>query len=260
MSETVKKRIDKTKPKSRLAAAKPTGRTLKKNPVGSGEVPNPPKVASRKRTTKLRAQTLSVQVPETVVEASSLMTVHDGQPPVVLPESALQTAAEVTAELFPPLVEDIVTLKTAPQPVEAACLLTSAVEDENRVEPGAYQEQIEQSPKVNDTLFVAEDVGFNPEMKIREPGPTPWTKFLTLVLQAWQWTQTRFKSHQVKKRLRVCESVSLGEKRFIAVIQVDGEQFLVGGSSNSVSTLAHLDKPKEFPDIFRGYEQDLSRA
>ena len=90
--------------------------------------------------------------------------------------------------------------------------------------------------------------------------PNPWANLFAMLMRAWQWAQKKFKSHQVKKRLRVCESVSLGEKRFIAVIQVDGEQFLVGGSSNSVSTLAHLEKPKNFPDIFHGYEQDLSQA
>jgi len=59
----------------------------------------------------------------------------------------------------------------------------------------------------------------------------------------------------------VCESVSLGEKRFVAVIQVDGQQFLVGGSSSSVPTLAHLEPVREFSDVFQqSYEQDLSRA
>jgi len=82
--------------------------------------------------------------------------------------------------------------------------------------------------------------------------------FLT---QAWSWTQQKLKSSAGKKRLRVCESVSLGEKRFVAVIQVDGEQFLVGGSASSVSTLAHLERPRGFSDVFeRHCKQDLSPA
>jgi hypothetical protein len=81
------------------------------------------------------------------------------------------------------------------------------------------------------------------------------------LMQVWNWIQLKFQTHQVKKRLRVCESVSLGEKRFIAVVQVDGEQFLVGGSSSSISTLARLDRPGEFPDLLRRRcEQDLSQA
>lgn len=88
-----------------------------------------------------------------------------------------------------------------------------------------------------------------------------WTFFAMLMTQAWSWTQLKLRSQQGKKRLRVCESVSLGEKRFVAVIQVDGEQFLVGGSSSSVATLAHLERTREFSDVFqRRYEQDLSRA
>jgi hypothetical protein len=54
---------------------------------------------------------------------------------------------------------------------------------------------------------------------------------------------------QNRKRLRVCETVPLGEKRFVAVIQVDDKQFLVGGASNSVSLLAQLDKPAEFSSV-----------
>jgi len=88
-----------------------------------------------------------------------------------------------------------------------------------------------------------------------------WTRLLHALTKTWNWTQQKLKSNQLKKRLRVCESVSLGDKRFIAVIQVDGEQFLVGGSSSSVATLAHLEPRREFSDVFRSRcEQDLSRA
>jgi flagellar biogenesis protein FliO len=54
---------------------------------------------------------------------------------------------------------------------------------------------------------------------------------------------------QNKKRLRVCETVALGDKRFVAVIQVDDQQFLLGGSSTSVSLLAQLEKPTEFAKV-----------
>jgi len=83
----------------------------------------------------------------------------------------------------------------------------------------------------------------------------------SLLTQGWNWTQQRLKSPRTKKRLRVCESVSLGEKRFVAVIQIDGEQFLVGGSANSVSTLAHLKRSQEFSEVLeRHCKQDLSPA
>jgi hypothetical protein len=88
-----------------------------------------------------------------------------------------------------------------------------------------------------------------------------WTVLAPLMTQIRSWTQQKLRPQQGKRRLRVCESVSLGEKRFVAVIQVDSEQFLVGGSSSSVATLAHLERPRQFSDVFqRQCEQDLSRA
>ena len=51
---------------------------------------------------------------------------------------------------------------------------------------------------------------------------------------------------QARKNLKVCENVSLGEKRFVAVIQVDEERFLIGGSSGSVSLLTRLQEEKTF--------------
>jgi len=68
---------------------------------------------------------------------------------------------------------------------------------------------------------------------------------------AWKWTLKHIGSHHTRKRLRVCESVSLGEKRFVAVIEVDGEQFLVGGASSSVATLARLEPSQEFAAVLK---------
>ena len=91
---------------------------------------------------------------------------------------------------------------------------------------------------------------------------TAWRYRLPHMLKAtWNWIQQRMQSQQSRKRLRVCETVSLGEKRFVAVIQVDGEQFLVAGSSSSVSTLARLEKTPDFSEVFgRNYQQDSSQA
>ncbi len=69
---------------------------------------------------------------------------------------------------------------------------------------------------------------------------------------AWHWSHQKLKSHQTRKRLRVCETVSLGEKRFVAVIEVDGKQFLVGGSPNSVTTMACLEPAQTISDGLDG--------
>ncbi len=67
---------------------------------------------------------------------------------------------------------------------------------------------------------------------------------------AWKWTQKLGFRHP-RKRLRVCETVALGEKRFVAVIEVDGEQFLVGGGSTSVATLARLEPTQQFSEVLK---------
>ncbi|HEY4010975.1 MAG TPA: flagellar biosynthetic protein FliO [Acidobacteriaceae bacterium] len=49
------------------------------------------------------------------------------------------------------------------------------------------------------------------------------------------------------RRLRVAETVSLGEKRFVSIIEVDGEQFLLGGSGSAVTLLAKLESSQRTP-------------
>src|SRR6266705_2698037 len=79
----------------------------------------------------------------------------------------------------------------------------------------------------------------------RESRPLPsvgdWTQILRI--RAWsvlKWMVQRAGAQPTRKNLRVCESVLLGEKRFVAVVQVDKERFLIGGSSSSVSLLTRL--------------------
>lgn len=50
------------------------------------------------------------------------------------------------------------------------------------------------------------------------------------------------------RQLRLCESLSLGEKRLIAVIQYEGRKFLVGGGPQSVNLLADLGEEDTFSD------------
>ena len=65
-------------------------------------------------------------------------------------------------------------------------------------------------------------------------------------LERSQWVLRQARAKQARKNLRVCETVSLGEKRFVAVVQVDGERFLIGGASTSVSLLTRLQESKTF--------------
>lgn len=78
---------------------------------------------------------------------------------------------------------------------------------------------------------------------------------------AGNWAFKQLQSRQTRKRLRVCETVSLGEKRFVAVVEVDGLQFLVGGAAGSVATLARLEHPPEFSEVLkRQWSQDPIQA
>ena len=70
-----------------------------------------------------------------------------------------------------------------------------------------------------------------------------------LLVHTWsalKWIMRRAKAQQSRKNLRICETVSLGEKRFVAVVQVDEERFLIGGSASAVSLLTRLPETKTF--------------
>jgi flagellar biogenesis protein FliO len=49
----------------------------------------------------------------------------------------------------------------------------------------------------------------------------------------------------------VAETVSLGEKRFVAVVQVDGRHFLVAGGPTNIALLAQLDGKEAFEDVLK---------
>jgi flagellar biogenesis protein FliO len=58
-----------------------------------------------------------------------------------------------------------------------------------------------------------------------------------LRLSALPWPRV-WKAHP--RRLRVCETLSLGSRGFIAVIECEREQLLIGGTANSLALLARL--------------------
>jgi len=53
-----------------------------------------------------------------------------------------------------------------------------------------------------------------------------------------QVLRTGSRRHQ---NLRVCDSVSLGERRFVAVVAYKQSHFLIGGTASSLSLLARLE-------------------
>lgn len=60
------------------------------------------------------------------------------------------------------------------------------------------------------------------------------------------WQRVRRIGQQQARRLRLCESLPLGERRFVAVLEFDQSRFLVGGTSASLVLLARLEnRPPE---------------
>ena len=59
----------------------------------------------------------------------------------------------------------------------------------------------------------------------------------------------KLRKPQLPHRLQLCESLSLGGKRMVAVIQYDTCRFLIAGSANSVTLLARLGESPDFSEL-----------
>lgn len=64
------------------------------------------------------------------------------------------------------------------------------------------------------------------------------SKFALFLERIWALASARRR----EKRLRLCEMLSLGEKRFIAVVQYGQEEFLLAGTAQNISLLKKLGK------------------
>ena len=73
---------------------------------------------------------------------------------------------------------------------------------------------------------------------ITETLPTSAGIFWGQVLALWGKLQ-RF-SRRAPRRLRLCESLPLGERRFVAVVEFDRTRFLLGGTPSSLVLLSRL--------------------
>lgn len=54
------------------------------------------------------------------------------------------------------------------------------------------------------------------------------------------WARMRRLSPRSAKRLRLCENLPLGERRFVVVVEFENERFLLGGTASSLVLLARL--------------------
>lgn len=73
--------------------------------------------------------------------------------------------------------------------------------------------------------------------------------------RAWSWL-TRNRAFGGEKQLRIVETVSLGEKRFVALLNVEGRKFLIGGGASGVSLLTPLDPAPDATPSSRPAERE----
>jgi hypothetical protein len=75
-----------------------------------------------------------------------------------------------------------------------------------------------------------------------------WQALSIACTRLWGSLEAR-RATQRRRSLRVVESVAMGEKRFVAIVQVEQARFLVGGGTAGVSLLARLDAVEDFAAV-----------
>jgi hypothetical protein len=75
--------------------------------------------------------------------------------------------------------------------------------------------------------------------QVLKPAKQPKAPRKGLLAHVWSTLRTRYMMAG-GKRLRVAEVTSLGDKRFVALVSVEGREFLIGGGSGGVSLLTPL--------------------
>ena len=84
-------------------------------------------------------------------------------------------------------------------------------------------------------------------LPLREVKCTRWQAICSDALtRAWSFLHAKYKT-STTKRLHVAETISLGEKRFVAIVKVEGQEFLIGGGVSGMSLLAELGKTSRSP-------------
>lgn len=78
-----------------------------------------------------------------------------------------------------------------------------------------------------------------PAAAAKVPAAPPQLAMPGLLSRTWSWLHGKCTLSSTRQ-LRVTETVSLGEKRFVAVVHVEGRRFLIGGGASGVSLLTHL--------------------
>jgi len=72
--------------------------------------------------------------------------------------------------------------------------------------------------------------------------------FLSLWMRHFSGLASFLRAFSVRPReksLRLCETLSLGDKRFLAIVQLEGRRFLIGATPQSIALLDRLESQPE---------------
>jgi len=85
-------------------------------------------------------------------------------------------------------------------------------------------------------MRMTENRAMQMETQPRKPAMGSWlaraARWLVAPKRAWRSRPAR--------QLRLCETLALGERRFLAVVEFERRKFLIGGTANSLALLSEL--------------------
>jgi len=90
--------------------------------------------------------------------------------------------------------------------------------------------------------------------------PRTLERILHWVAGAGRHVAGTLKTQRSAKAMRLCETISLGDKRFLAIVQVDEERILIGGSASSVALLTRLPEKQPFAAVLLERSQPVRSA
>lgn len=108
--------------------------------------------------------------------------------------------------------------------------------------PKSFIAELIESAQEHDAELPAAEAVPVPAARPKKTYPMPLGA--RLALRAIDWIKKN-RTFSANKQLRVSDTVSLGEKRFVAVVHIDGKKFLIGGGSSGVSLLTQLGATEE---------------
>lgn len=84
--------------------------------------------------------------------------------------------------------------------------------------------------------------------------------FLRNLLRAFRQTPLARLAIRSDRRLRLRETLSLGDRRVVAILECDRKEFLVAATAQSISLLAPLDRPETELRVVQPAEGRAARA